>query len=96
MFDISFGELALCMVVALVILGPERLPKMARTIGRWMGQAKSYVRNVSSELERETQVMDIKRQLEDAKTALKDAERTAQRETEAMSQSVSKDMNKKI
>lgn len=96
MFDISFGELALCLIVALVILGPERLPKVARTVGRWMGQAKSYVRNVTSELERETQVMDIRRQLDEAKNALKDAERAAQRETQSLSKSVSKDLDKKI
>ena len=64
MFDISFSELALCFVVALVVLGPERLPKVARTVGRWSGQARAYMRNLSNELERETSVADIKRQFE--------------------------------
>lgn len=96
MFDISFGELALCLVVALVILGPERLPKVARTVGRWMGQAKSYVANVSSELEKESQVMDIKRQLEEARSALKDAERSVQKETSAISKDFSENLRKKL
>ena len=70
MFDISFPEIVLCLVVALVVLGPERLPVVARTLGRWVGHAKSYMRNLSAELERETQVSDLKRQLEEARRAL--------------------------
>jgi len=66
MFDIGFGELFLCFVVALVVLGPERLPKVARMAGRWTGQARSYMRNLSTELERETHAADIKKRLEEA------------------------------
>ena len=66
MFDIGFGELFLCFVVALVVLGPERLPKVARMAGRWTGQARAYMRNLSTELERETQAADIKKRLEEA------------------------------
>jgi sec-independent protein translocase protein TatB len=65
-FDIGFGELFLCFVVALVVLGPERLPKVARTAGRWTGQARAYMRNLSVELERETQAAEIKKRLEEA------------------------------
>src|SRR3546814_4797888 len=53
MFDIGFSELLLCFLVTLVVLGPERLPKVARTVGRWTGQAKSYLRNLTAELDRE-------------------------------------------
>lgn len=95
MFDISFGELALCFIVALVVLGPEKLPKVARTVGRWVGQARGYARNLSIELERETQVMDIKRQLLEAKTALQDAEASAKRETLSIVDGASKDLNSK-
>lgn len=73
MFDISFTELALCFVVALVVLGPEKLPKVARTMGRWTGQARAYMRNLTSELERETQVSEIKKQLLDAQQALRES-----------------------
>lgn len=96
MFDISFSELALCFIVALVVLGPEKMPKVARTVGRWAGQARAYMRNLSSELERETQVMDIKRQLQEAQTALREAASSAERETRAVSQDLSKDLNKKL
>ena len=66
MFDIGFGELFLCFVIALIVLGPERLPKVARSVGRWTGQAKTYMRNLSSELERETQAADLKKKLDEA------------------------------
>ena len=94
MFDISFGELALCFIVALVVLGPERLPKVARTVGRWAGQARGYMRNLSSELERETEIMDIKRQLEDAKRELQSAGQDAEREARGVSESL-RDLNQK-
>ena len=92
MFDVGFTELMLCFIVALVVLGPEKLPKVARTVGRWAGQAKDYMRNLSDELERETQVMDIKRQLQEAQQALKDAGSQAERETKAALE----DANKKL
>ena len=66
MFDIGFGELFLCFVVALVVLGPERLPKVARMAGRWTGQARAYMRNLSVELERETHAAELKQRLEEA------------------------------
>lgn len=96
MFDISFGELALCLAVALVILGPERLPKVARTVGRWMGQARSYVRNFSAELQRETEVADLKRQLEEARAAVQDAESSMKKQSQSISQAVARDMDKKV
>lgn len=54
MFDFSLTELALCFVVALVVLGPQKLPAVARTLGRWAGQARVYMRRLSTELENET------------------------------------------
>lgn len=96
MFDISFTELALCFLVALVVLGPQKLPKVARTVGRWVGQARVYMRNLSAELERETQVMDFKRQLQDAQSALREAASAAERESKSVSASVTQDLNKKL
>lgn len=93
MFDFSFGELALCFIVALVVPGPEKLPKVARPVGRWAGQARGYMRNLSAELERETQVMDIKRQLLEAKAALQDAEVSAKHGRLSILDGASKDLN---
>lgn len=94
MFDISFGELALCFVVALIVLGPEKLPKVARTVGRWAGQARGYMRNLTSELQRETEIMDIKRQLEDAQRELRDAGAEAEREIRGVGETASRDLMK--
>lgn len=69
MFDIGFSELVLCFIVALVVLGPERLPAVARTLGRWTGTARSYLRNLSTELERESSAAEFKKQIVEAKQA---------------------------
>lgn len=76
MFDFSFSELLLCFVVALVVLGPERLPGVARGIGRWTGRARTYMRNLSAELDRESSMAELKQQLGDARRIL-DEESTA-------------------
>lgn len=69
MLDISFAELALIFVIALVILGPERLPKAARTVGHWVGRARSAFNHLKNELEREAINMEMrdkfKQQLKD-------------------------------
>jgi sec-independent protein translocase protein TatB len=71
-FDVGFSELVLCFIVALVVLGPQKLPAVARTLGQWTGRARAYVRNLSSELERETGGAELKRDLGDAARALRE------------------------
>lgn len=66
MFDVGFSELVVCFIIALVVLGPERLPKVARAVGRWTGMAKSYMRNLSTELDRESQASELKKQIAEA------------------------------
>jgi sec-independent protein translocase protein TatB len=61
MFDFSFGELALIGTVALVVLGPERLPKVARTVGEWVGKAQRYVSQVKSDINREMELTELKK-----------------------------------
>ena len=72
MFDVGFSELVLCFLVALVVLGPQKLPAVARTLGRWTARARSYVRNLSAELERETGGGDFKRELGEAARAFRE------------------------
>jgi sec-independent protein translocase protein TatB len=73
MFDVGFSELLLCFVVALVVLGPQKLPAVARALGRWTARARSYVSNLSIELERETGgATSLKRDLGEAARALRE------------------------
>jgi sec-independent protein translocase protein TatB len=69
MFDFSFGELALIGTVALVVLGPERLPKVARTVGEWVGKAQRYVSQVKSDINREMELAELKKLQEEARQA---------------------------
>lgn len=72
MFDLGFGELMLIAVVALVVLGPERLPKAARFAGLWVRRARAQWHSVKGELERELAAEELKRNLHDARTAARD------------------------
>ncbi len=53
MFDVGFSELILVAVVALIVIGPERLPKVARTAGLWLGRARRTLGAVKQEIDRE-------------------------------------------
>lgn len=63
MFDIGFTELLLVGLVALVVLGPERLPGAVRTTGLWVGRLKRSFNNIKAEVEREIGADEIRRQL---------------------------------
>lgn len=69
MLDVSFTELLVVGVVALVVIGPERLPKVARTVGHLVGRAQRYVNDVKTDIKREVELdglRDLKGQMEDA------------------------------
>lgn len=63
MFGISFSELLLVALVALLVLGPERLPGAARTAGLWIGRIKRSFNSIKEEVEREIGADEIRRQL---------------------------------
>ncbi|MGB0135473.1 Sec-independent protein translocase protein TatB [Dokdonella sp.] len=65
MFDLSFSELALAAVVALLVLGPERLPAAARTAGALLRRIRSSWQGVRTEIERELAAEDIKRSIKE-------------------------------
>lgn len=97
MFDIGFSELLLIAVVALVVLGPERLPKAARFAGLWVRRARNQWDSVKQELERELHAEEIKRNLQDvrqsmqqAETELRDQARNVQTEAEGFKQDVAR------
>lgn len=74
MFDIGFSELLVIAIVALVVLGPERLPKAARFAGLWVRRARNQWDSVKQELERELHAEDIKRQMQDVRRSMQDTE----------------------
>ncbi len=77
MFDIGFSEIVVCAIVALLVIGPERMPEAVRTVGLWIGRLKRGLRETRSEIERQMGVDDIRRQLhnEDIMRSLEDARR---------------------
>ncbi len=64
MFDIGFPELILVSVIALLVLGPERLPEALRTMGLWLGRLRRSFSTVKAEIEREIGMDEIRRQLQ--------------------------------
>lgn len=61
MFDVGFWELVLLAGVALLVLGPEKLPKAASTVGRWAGQARTLARGLQTQIRRELEREEQKR-----------------------------------
>ena len=78
MFDFSFGELAIIGAVALVVLGPERLPRVARTVGEWAGKAQRYVAQVKADINREVELADLKKLQDEARDVARSIESTVQ------------------
>ena len=61
MLDLGFSEMMVIAVVALVVLGPERLPKVARTLGQWVGRMQRYVSDVKADIHREMELEELRR-----------------------------------
>ncbi|MBI5438330.1 MAG: twin-arginine translocase subunit TatB [Nitrosomonadales bacterium] len=61
MFDIAFSELVVIMLVALVVIGPERLPKVARTMGNLWGRMQRYVNSVKNDIADELAIEEVKK-----------------------------------
>jgi len=70
MFDMGFLELLLIGIIALIVLGPERLPKAARTVGLWIGKAKQGFDSIKTEIDRELKVKELQQQLAEEKAKL--------------------------
>ena len=80
MFDIGFSELLLTGLVALIVLGPERLPKAARLAGMWIRRARTQWQAVKSELENELADEDMKRSILRAREDLREAQESLRRQ----------------
>ena len=97
MFDFSFPELMVVLVVGLIVIGPERLPKVARTLGHLWGRAQRYVNGVKAEIERDMAVEEF-RQLQqkvqaetsEVEKSLQDAAITADQQMQEINEAVAK------
>jgi sec-independent protein translocase protein TatB len=76
--DLSFSKMALIGVVALVVIGPEKLPKVARTLGALLGKAQRYVADVKAEVNRSMDLEELKKMKETMESAARDVEQTVQ------------------
>ena len=74
MFDLDFSKIAVVSAVALVVIGPERLPGVARTLGTLIGKAKRYVADVKAEVNRTMELDELKKMKETMESAARDVE----------------------
>jgi len=63
MFDIGFFEIVFIMVIALLVVGPERLPRVARTTGLWLGKLRGFVTSVKADIDKELAAEELKKAL---------------------------------
>jgi len=92
MFDIGFWELTVIAVVALLVVGPEELPTLARTTGRWINKARNFMGEMKDELEGEVdRGKELKERIAE-ETKIADAHRTLSETTRAVS-AIKRDLN---
>ena len=91
MFDIGFSELLVIGIVALIVIGPERLPRVARTLGHLFGRMQRYVNDVKADISREMELEELRRlqtDMQDAARSFEDSVTKEIRDTETQLQSV--------
>jgi len=81
MFDVGFWEILLILVLALVVIGPERLPGAARTIGLWVGKSRRFIEGVKSDVEQEFDVSEFKRVIHNQEIQLKELQQQMSQQT---------------
>jgi sec-independent protein translocase protein TatB len=89
MIDLGFDKLALIGAVALIVIGPEKLPRVARTVGTLLGKAQRYVADVKAEVNRSIELEDLKKM----KTEFEDAARNVEKTVSSEMQQTSADLN---
>ena len=99
MFDIGFSELVVIALVALIVIGPERLPRVARTAGALLGRFQRYVNDVKSEVRREMEIEDLKKFQAQLTEQVRDVEQTIHKElrsAEDVARSAVADVNEAV
>lgn len=74
MFDIAFSEIVVIAVVALIVIGPERLPKVARTLGHMFGRLQRYVNDVKADINREMELDELRKLKSEVQSAASEFE----------------------
>jgi len=92
MFDIGFSELFIIMLVGLLVIGPERLPKVARTVGAMVGRLQRYVNDVKADISREVELEDLRKMKAEFEEAARSVEQSV---TDELRQTES-DLNRSI
>lgn len=80
MFDIGFSELVVIGVVALIVIGPERLPRVARTMGILAGRLQRYVADVKADINREVELDELRKMRDSVQQAASDLKSTVDAE----------------
>ena len=96
MFDVGFSEIVVIAVVALIVIGPERLPKAARTLGHLFGRLQRYVNDVKSDISREIELDELRKLQKEVQTAaadLKSSVESTARSVESGVRDVERDLN---
>lgn len=88
MIDLGISKLALIGAVALIVIGPERLPKVARTVGALIGRAQRYIADVKAEVSREVELEELRRMRTEFEQAARDVEQTIHKEVSEQSQAI--------
>jgi sec-independent protein translocase protein TatB len=82
-FDISFGEMMVVGVVALVVIGPERLPKVARTVGSFVGKAQRYATQVRNDINAQIELEELRKTQQEIRDAAQQFEQSISQEIKA-------------
>ena len=80
MFDVGFSEIVVIAVVALIVIGPERLPKVARTLGHLFGRMQRYVNDVKADISREMELDELRKLQASVQDAARDIEHSVKKE----------------
>jgi sec-independent protein translocase protein TatB len=86
MFDVGFSELIVIGIVALVVIGPERLPKVARTVGHLLGRMQRYVNDVKADISREMQLDELKKLQADVQDSARNFQQSIASELQSIEQ----------
>ncbi len=88
MFDIGFSELVVIALVGLIVIGPERLPKVARTVGALLGRLQRYVSDVKSDINRELQLEELRKMQSQVEASAREVELSIHDETNSVERSL--------